>query len=351
MAELLDEKEVRKLQLVGGSTYVLSLPKKWVDDMQLKTGDPVSIVRTANNSLSLLPSRNSQSTQTMKSNTVISQKDSVESIKRKIIAMYLAGYQLIEIKSKGGRIQLNQKQAIRDLVRTNMIGTEIVESTPESITIQILTSLPELSIADALKRMFLLTSTMHRQAIDALKEMDAELGEEIIHSDDEVDRFSLYILRNLTLAVQHERILRDIGLQKPSDCISYRIVVKSVERIADHAVSIASRVKFLKSTLEPSLLQKITKLSEESLKVFEDSIAALNKRDYLLADSVATNACRIADKEKEFTDSLEESKKYSSVIKFVLEDIRRTAEYSSDIAEAVINETVQDVISENNGKE
>ncbi|HMK32107.1 MAG TPA: PhoU domain-containing protein, partial [Nitrosopumilaceae archaeon] len=140
---------------------------------------------------------------------------------------------------------------------------------------------------------------------------------------------------------------RDIGLQKPSDCISYRIVVKSIERVADHAVSIASRVKFLKSTLEPTLIQKITKLSEESLKVFEDSIAALNKRDYILADAVAQNACRIAEKEKEFTDSLEESKKYSSVIKFVLEDIRRTAEYSSDIAEAVINETVQDVISEN----
>ena len=124
-------------------------------------------------------------------------------------------------------------------------------------------------------------------------------------------------------------------------------MVKSIERIADHAVSIASRIKFLKSTLEPALILKITRLSEDSLKVFEDSILALNKRDYVLADNVATNACRIAEKEQEFTDSLEESKKYSSVIKFVLEDIRRTAEYSSDIAEAVINETVQDVISEN----
>ena len=173
-----------------------------------------------------------------------------------------------------------------------------------------------------------------------------ELGEEIIHSDDEVDRFSMYVLRNLTLAVEHERILREIGLKKPSDCISYRIVVKSVERIADHAVSIASRIKFLKSTVDQSLLHKITKLSEESLKVFEDSISALNKRDYLLADAVASDAHRIAEKEKEFTDSLEESKRYSSVIKFVLEDIKRVAEYSSDIAEAVINETVQDVIQE-----
>ena len=347
MAELLDEKEVRKLQLVGGSTYVLSLPKKWVDELNLKTGDPVSIVKNANRSLSILPTGTIQTPKIMKSKAVVSQKEPVESVQRKIIAMYLAGYQMLEIQSKGGRIHLEHKQAIRDLVRRNMIGTEIVGSTPESITIQILTSLPELSINDALKRMFLLTTTMHRQAIDALKEMDAEMGEEITHLDDEVDRFSLYILRNLTLAVEHERILRDIGLKKPSDCISYRIVVKSIERVADHAVSIASRIKFLKSTLEPALLQKITRLSEESLKVFEDSIAALNRRDYTLADLVASTARRIAIKEKEFTDSLEESKKYTSVIKFVLEDIRRTAEYSSDIAEAVINETVQDVISEN----
>ncbi|MDE1829077.1 MAG: phosphate uptake regulator PhoU [Thaumarchaeota archaeon] len=344
---MLNEKEVRKLQLVGGSTYVLSLPKKWIDELNLKTGDPVSIVKNVNQSLSILPTGSSQTPKIAKSKTIISQKEAVESIQRKVIAMYLAGYQILEIQSKGGRIQLEHKQAIRDLVRKNMIGTEIVESTPESITIQILTSLPELSINDALKRMFLLTTTMHRQAIDALKEMDTELGEEITHLDDEVDRFSLYILRNLTLAVEHERILRDIGLKKPSDCISYRIVVKSIERVADHAVSIASRVKFLKSTLEPALLQKVTKLSEESLKVFEDSIAALNRRDYSLADMVASTARRIAVKEKEFTDSLEESKKYTSVIKFVLEDIRRTAEYSSDIAEAVINETVQDVISEN----
>lgn len=343
----MNEKEVRKLQLVGGSTYVLSLPKKWIDELNLKTGDPVSIVKNVNRSLSILPTGTSLSPKITKSKTIISQKEQVESIQRKVIAMYLAGYQMIEIQSKGGRIQLEHKQTIRDLVRRNMIGTEIVESSPESITIQILTSLPELSISDALKRMFLLTITMHRQAIDALKEMDTELGEEITHLDDEVDRFSLYILRNLTLAVEHERILRDIGLKKPSDCISYRIVVKSIERVADHAVSIASRVKFLKSTLEPALLQKVTKLSEESLKVFEDSIAALNKRDYALADVVASNARRIAVKEKEFTDSLEESRKYTSVIKFVLEDIRRTAEYSSDIAEAVINETVQDVISEN----
>ena len=83
--DLLDEKEVRKLQLVGGSTYVLSLPKKWVDDMHLKTGDPVSIVKNANNSLSLLPPASVQSTNNTRSTAIIGQKDSIESIQRKII--------------------------------------------------------------------------------------------------------------------------------------------------------------------------------------------------------------------------------------------------------------------------
>ena len=61
LAELLNDKEVRKLQLVGGSTYVLSLPKKWIDELNLKTGDPVSIVKNVNRSLSILPSTNHQS--------------------------------------------------------------------------------------------------------------------------------------------------------------------------------------------------------------------------------------------------------------------------------------------------
>ena len=340
-----DVKEVRKLQLVGGSTFALSLPKKWVDEMDLQTGDPVYIIKNVNNSLSLFPTGGLTS-RTIRSRAIITQKDSMESIRRKIIAMYLAGYRTIEIKNKGNRIQPNQKQVIRDLVRKNMIGTEIVESSSESVTIQVLTSLPQLSISDSLKRMSLLASTMHRDSIEALKQKNTDLAEEVICLDDEVDRFSLYILRNLVLAVEHESILHDIGLQKGSDCISFRVVVKCVERIADHAVSIAKRVKDLKSSLEPEILQKISKLSEESLKVFEDSITALNKRDYSIADIVATDACKIAEKEKEFTDSLEESKKYSSLVKFVLEDIRRTAEYSSDIAEAVMNETIQDVISE-----
>jgi hypothetical protein len=64
-----------------------------------------------------------------------------------------------------------------------------------------------------------------------------------------------------------------------------------------------------------------------------------------LAEKVAVQAAKAVQDEKEVMSNLKESES-SSIIKFVLEDIRRTVEYSTDIAEVVINENIKSVISE-----
>ena len=50
----MDGSEVRKIQFTGKSTFVLSLPKKWVNELNLKAGDPVTIIREPNNTLSII---------------------------------------------------------------------------------------------------------------------------------------------------------------------------------------------------------------------------------------------------------------------------------------------------------
>jgi phosphate uptake regulator len=35
--------EVRRIQFTGRSTYILSLPKKWINEMNLKAGDLVNL--------------------------------------------------------------------------------------------------------------------------------------------------------------------------------------------------------------------------------------------------------------------------------------------------------------------
>jgi phosphate uptake regulator len=50
--------ETRKIQYTGGSSYIVSLPKKWVQDLGLKQGDHVVILRQGNSLLQLAPPQN-----------------------------------------------------------------------------------------------------------------------------------------------------------------------------------------------------------------------------------------------------------------------------------------------------
>ncbi len=335
-------KQTRRLQIVGGSTYTVSLPKTWIDELQLKKNSDITLLKNRNDSITLF-----QEEQSRKNNAIalIGQRDSKESIRRKIIAMYLSGYKTIEIKTKGLEISSTHRVAIRDLVRTTLMGTEIIEASPEKIKLQVLTHLAQISFDIALKRMYVTATNMHQDAIEALKELDSESAEEVIKMDDEVDRFSLYLMRNLNLSLENVQILLDSGLEKPSDCLGYRTVVKCVERIADHAGLIAKKVKYLDSPIDKKILNELDEISNESLIVFENSITALSKRDYEMAEKVASSVTQVIEKEKKLMDSLKPDAN-TAIIKLILEDIRRTAEYSRDISEITIDETVQSVIEE-----
>ena len=337
-----DIKQTRRLQLTGGSTYTVSLPRTWIDELQLKKNSNITLIKNLNNSITLF-----QEEQTKKNHasTFVGIKDSKESIRRKIIAMYLSGYKTIEIKTKGIEISSTHRGTIRELVRNTLMGTEIVDANSKKITLQVLTQLAQLSFDVALKRMYTTATNMHQDAIQALVDLDSDSAEEVVKMDDEVDRFSLYLMRNLNLALENTQVLLDSGLKKPSDCLGYRTVVKCVERIADHAGLIAKKVKYLDSPIDKKIIKEIEQLSKESLDVFENSITALSEMDYLMAEKVASSVSKVIEKEKKLMGSLKTDEN-TAIVKLILEDIRRTAEYSRDISEIVIDETVQSVIEE-----
>jgi phosphate uptake regulator len=136
-----------------------------------------------------------------------------------------------------------------------------------------------------------------------------------------------------------------MGLKTPADCLGYRGAVKSIERIADHAYSIADKATRLKEKIPKDSLQKIEKMSDLALTVLGGSVEALLRRDYQLADKTVDNAKNIRTLEDDVLKVLEKDKVLDTTnIKLALEDIRRTAEYASDIAEAAMNQTIDEVI-------
>jgi phosphate uptake regulator len=339
-----DHREIRKVQFTGNSTYVLSLPKRWIEEMHLKAGDQVALIRELDNSLSILPFISGLRESVNEVTAIVLPDDSSSKVKRKVVSMYLAGYDIIHLKSKSGRISPALRDGVREVVRRNLIGTEIIADASDNITLQVLLSMPELSISTAIRRMYLIASSMHRDAMLGLTELNYELAKEVIKSDDEVDRFSLYIFRNLVTAMQNGRVLREIGLENPSNCLSYRVAAKSIERVADHACGIAEKAIKLKNKIPEKSLQKINKMSHLALTVLQNSVEALLRRDYELADKTVDTAENIRTLEDEIMAILEEDNMHDQAnIKLALESIRRTAEYASDIAEVAINETIGEV--------
>jgi len=339
-------KQTRKMQLSGGSTYIISLPKNWIDKLKIKVGENITIVKNSNQSLTLFPRDRINKEKKRIAIIPSSQKESGDAIKRKVIAAYLAGYKTIKIQTKGMRIPVEHSKSIRELVRTSMIGTEIVESSSEAIVIQVLTRLPDLSFDTALNRMYLMANNMIKEAVDAFVRADVDHSEEVITMDDEVDRFGLYMRRNLVLAVGNEEALQEIGLQTPSDCLAYRSIVTRIERIADHASLIAKKTKFLEDKIDSKVLDKIKSLSENSLEVFEKAITAVKDHDFVKGENVAEEVREIIDEKKQIMNKIQETDKNVTILKFVLEDLRRIAEYSGDIAEVAIDENIQNIISE-----
>jgi len=323
-----------------------------MQEMHLKPGDPVNILREANNSLSIIPHAERSSSLASEATAVILEKENVTSLQRKVISIYLAGYNTMHLKSKTGRISPAQRDAVREVVRRNLVGTEIIADSSDAITIQVLLTLPELSVNTAVRRMFLIASSMHKDAMLSLSEMNHELANAVIKSDDEVDRFSLYILRNLVIATQNERTLLEIGLKRPADCLSYRVAVKSIERIADHSSGIADKcLKIEEQEISKEVFEKIEKMSQLSLGALSDAVEAFLRRDYVMADSVVDKVENIRSLENDLisfinkVDNIIRDKPVDINIKLILEDIRRTAEHASDIAEAAMNQTIGEVIT------
>jgi len=341
-----EDEEARKLQVTGGSTYIISLPKKWVTRNQLHKGNSLILCEEADGSLSLMPSGLVKQEKKEDAFIKVTRKDESDAIVRRAVSAYLVGYNIIHVKAQSQEVlSSQQRNALKDFARRYLVGTEIVTDTPNELTLQVLLSYPELTVESALRRMSIITSSMHRDSVTALSKLDHQLANAVIDTDTEVDRFNLYIIRQLKLAIANPRIINEIGLAGARDCLGYRLITKSVERTADHAVSIAENVLVLKKRINEETLRKIVNMSTLAISAFEDAIDSLFKHDFNLAESVIQRKKEIAKPEKEAVLSSQKIRTEEvASIRLLIESVRRTAEYASDIAEIVLNLNIESVL-------
>ena len=339
--------EQRKLQVTGGSTFILSLPKDWAIRNELKRGSSMLVREEDDGSLSIAPSSFPKKEKQDEAFIKASSNDNPDAIMRTAISAYLDGYNILHIKAQGQKVLSSKlRNHLKNFARHYLVGTEIVIDTPTDLTLQVLLNYPELTVQNALSRMSIIASSMHKEAITALKKLDYSTAKSVIETDREVNRFGLYIVRLLKLAVSNPRIVKEIGLSSQKDCLGYRLIGKAVERTADHATKIAENTLLLKEQVSEDVIQKIEQLSSLANSMFENSMDALFRHDFNLAESVIEKLNQVHKLEKEAVICLQSAKSEEVAnLRLAIESVRRTAEYASDISEVVLNLNVDSVLT------
>ena len=340
-----NSEETRKIQFTGKSTYIISLPKQWVNELGLKQGDQVSVERSGTTSLQIMPHR-TRKEESEVATIEIEPKEEKSSVVRKLVSLYFFRFKIINIKPKTGRITPSQRVGIRDAVKKILMGSEITADSSDGITIQVLINLVELSVDGAFKRMMLLAKSMQDDALIAIKEGNVELAKEVINSDDDVDRFAFYITRQLVIAIENDHMLKEMGFQNARDCLGYRVIIKNIERLADHAVRISKDVLDYKKPITGKLFDMIREMSDFAISVMDDACLALFKKDYEEAENAIKRANDIEKYEKKIIEGLRINKNEEEVfrIRRISENVKRIAEYASDVGEIVLNMNIEKII-------
>jgi len=276
--------EARKVQVIGGTTFVVSLPKDWVRKAGLKPGEELILIPKGNSSLLIKLKGDVNKILNSTVNIEVNSKDK-EEILRLIIASYLAGYQNIKITSN---IQIDP--SIESFIKENswkFMGLEITEEYGKELILKALFNSSALTVQKGLMKMLRTVSTMHRNAIKAFITADARLAEETIKFDDEVDRLNLFIIRQLVL-VQGSLMTSDVGIEMLEESLIYRSVIKDLERVGDYAVEIAKKVS--PDLKLPSFLQQeIIELSEIAVRTYEYALNSFLTNDIESVGNVFEN--------------------------------------------------------------
>lgn len=323
--------ETRKVQVTGGSTYTVSIPKDWALDNEIQAGDTVAFYREGSTLLLTSEPRTENTRGTLDISELAG-----EELVRAIMTMYVSGFDVIELESP--RIMTDQRQSIRTATQS-LVSMEVLEETSDRVVIQDLLNAGELSVLDALTRMQRITVSMLEDALVALLEDNDELSRSVIARDDDVDRLWFVISRTFRSTLRSPLAIEEFTPPREV-CFDYHTSARQLERIADHAVKIAQTALELED-IPGEIGEALTTFKEEAVAIITTSMDALladdSERAIDLANDARESVLAIDTRNRDISEALcELDSEYAQYLGLVVDSLSRSVDYGDNIAETAL---------------
>ncbi len=112
---------------------MVALPKKWVKEMGLRQGSEIIITRPSLSSLLITADAVFPHSDKHEAIIEVQDRDGADSLFREIVSLYILGYNQISLRGSNGHLSSSKRDAIKDLVRRHLIGTEGVADSKDKI--------------------------------------------------------------------------------------------------------------------------------------------------------------------------------------------------------------------------
>jgi len=324
--------EGRKLQLAGKSTFLVSLPKRWVTNAGLKAGDTLFVDTETDGSVSVRLSSGTRP-QVRRKSFVERGEETREHLLRKLIGAYISGFGLIEIRFAPARASFVRKVA-REFCHL-VIGPEVIEEAQGSILIQDLSDPAELSSEKCLRRMHLTVRAMLEDAVGALKSGNDIVAHDVGLRSQDVSRLYWMVAKQYHLA--HGSASEASGVMWIH---GHRLIAKLLERIGDHAQRIATNGATLagEKGIDPRLIEQLSAARASAVAILDKAFNALVTRNI----DAANEAIDARVEHQKLIDALAHrvaARKGPSLLTLgtIVDSLSRTAVYASEIAEEAID--------------
>lgn len=323
---------------MGKYSLIVTLPKKWTNMNKLQGGDEVSLDIQSDGALVIHP----EYKYTAKQDEVIlpiSANEDVKMIQRKIVGSYLNGYDTI-ILTTGKNFSSEQQDGIRSIVKS--LYLRIYESHANHITLKAFMDESLASINSGIERMHIITFSMARDVITALRNWDIELAKSVLSLEEDVDQFMFFLTRLIRTAVNNPSLASKLQVSM-SDCFDYHLLINRIEYVADCLTNISESIIALdpfRSAIPDAVINALIDEAAKAIDYYESSVDTFfeNSIDGTgeIIDFAVKNAILDEILEKISVNGAIDSR---AVIIFhsILENILRISNHSADIAEIVID--------------
>jgi len=323
----------RKIMSLGRSSLVISLPKRWIKLNELERGDAVSLDIQRDRSLVVFPGV-TKKREPQRITLKVDPAEKEDSLIRKIIACYLNGYFEITLVSRD-IFTVEQQKAIRAIA--GILYMRILESDARRIYIQTLIDESKAPVETAIRRMHIISGSMCSDALESLRNQDAELAKVVYTLDDDVDQLGFFLIRLLRGVVLDSDLAQQLGLE-PIDCLDYQTLVHRIEHVADHAAAISKNVISVGrgQWFSNPMLEYILNLGNETFELYNEAVRAFFSKDPVSSNDLINRQNELDQKLAACTVG-ETNPLLACMMCSIRDSLRRVAEYAADIAEITIN--------------